>query len=283
MLRPTWHTPENFAFIRDNFAARKPDSWIADQIGITKGQCISWRRANVGTRLQQTISRGAPRNTSPTRPSITDIHAGDAPDWKSQDGHDLFQKAWDANVPGREIEEYFNVNTESVRHRRIKMKLAPRGNRPIGYSGTNGWATPEGDADFIRAWQGKEHAIDIMARYGVGATALKTRRLMLGLADRNGSEVQRRSHKAAKAPVAKPEPLLRAYRDFVISAPNTRGTRDVSGRGGSVFNFRTFTRAASGTVSHEAGRCRWPLTCAEPTAGTFCAEHAGLLRARRAA
>jgi hypothetical protein len=277
MLRPAWHTPENFAFIRDNFAARKPDSWIAAQIGITKGQCISWRRANVGTRLEQPVSRGAPRNTSLTRPSITDIHAGDAPDWKSQDGHDLFQKAWDADVPGREIEEYFNVNAESVRHRRIKLNLTPRGNRPVGYSGINGWATPQGDADFIRAWQGKEHAIDIMARYGIGATALKTRRLMLGLADRNGSEVQRRSHKAAKAPVAKPEPSP-------APAHATRGTRDVSGRGGSVFNFRTFTRAASGiVVSHEAGRCRWPLTCAEPTAGTFCAEHAGLLRARRAA
>jgi hypothetical protein len=204
---------------------------------------------------------------------MTDIHTGDAPEWQSQEGHDLFQKAWEADVPTREIGEYFHVNPEPVRHRRIKMKLAPRGYRPVGYSGTNGWATPQGDADFIRAWQGKEHAIDIMARYGVGATAFKTRRLMLGLADRNGSEVQRRSH----TPVAKPEPSP-------APAHATRGTRDVSGRGGSVFNFRTFTRAASGiVVSHEDGRCRWPLTCGEPTAGTFCTEHAGLLRARRAA
>ena len=276
MLRPAWHTPENFAFIRANFAARKPDSWIADQIGITKGQCICWRRANVGTRLEQTVSRGAPRNTSPERPSIRDIHAGDAPEWQSQEGHDLFQKAWDAGVPAREIEEYFNVNTESVRHRRIKLNLTPRGNRPVGYSGINGWATPEGDAEFIRAWEGKEHAVDIMARFGVGATAFKTRRLMLGLVDRTGAEVQRRSHKAAKVFVVKPEPSI-------APAHATRGTRDVSGRGGSVFYLRTFTPAASGTVSHEAGRCRWPLACREPTAGTFCAGHAGLLRARRAA
>lgn len=275
-MRGDWHTPERLAFIKKHFEERKPDSWIAGELGITKGQCLSWRRANVGTRAGQVSNRGAPRNTSPERPSIADIHAGDTPEWQSQEGHDLFQKAWNAGVPSREIEEYFNVNAEPIRHRRIKMNLMPRGNRPVGYSGINGWATPEGDAEFIRAWQGKEHAVDIMARYGVGATAFKTRRLMLGLADRNGSEVQRRSHKAAEAPAVKPEPSI---------APDhaTRGTRDVSGRGGSVFRFRTFSPAAPGTVAYEAGRCRWPLSCGEPTAGTFCTEHARLLRARRAA
>jgi hypothetical protein len=30
-------------------------------------------------------------------------------------------------------------------------------------------------------------------------------------------------------------------------------------------------------IRHEAGRCRWPLSCGEPSTGAFCVEHRGLI------
>lgn len=52
----------------------------------------------------------------------------------------------------------------------------------------------------------------------------------------------------------------------------------------SVFHFRGTAALVEGVPpSHSLGRCRWPLTCSEPTARVWCAEHAGLLNGKRAA
>lgn len=116
----------------------------------------------------------------------------------------------------------------------------------------------------------KCHVETIARRWGVCSTTIWRQRRRLGL------------------PIADPGPRLPAAvscaaRKHTPSEQQTRGTKDQSGRGGSVFWFRTYAPAVGGDVLvRTPGMCSWPLHCETPSAERYCAEHTGLLKRRAA-
>ena len=158
---------------------RKPDSWIADQIGITKGQCICWRRAKCRNsdcvNKRSVEAHHATHRQSVRRSGIST--RGTRPSGNRRKVMTSFKKACRTLV----FLPVKSRNTSTLQHGVSPApthKAEPHASREpsgSGYSGINGWATPEGDAEFIPA-RGKEkehHAVDIMARFGVGATRVQ--------------------------------------------------------------------------------------------------------------
>src|SRR5580765_2970084 len=109
-----WHTPERLAFIKKHFEERKPDSWIADQLGISKGSVISWRRKNVGLRVDNKHPGGHPS-------LMASITTAPAPAWRSPEADRIFREAWIAGVIIRDIMDFFSINTDQSDDRRVKL------------------------------------------------------------------------------------------------------------------------------------------------------------------
>lgn len=267
-MSAAWHSPKAFAFIREQFKGGRSDSWIAGQLGISKGSVVSWRRANVGVRLGKKSTTAPPRTIGP---AMSEVYSGPVPDWKSAECDALIKRARDAGVTNGAIEAFFGVGRERLRAKIVKLDLPTR--RPtLNAEGINGWGTSDGDAELRRRRGGSEHADTLAAWFGVSQRTFRMRCKALDLPRRTGNEVKRRS----KARVEAPGPssiLLPPKPDHT-----TRGTRDAGGRGGSVFQFRTFTRAAP-VAPAKRGGCQWPLTCDAPADGKWCAEHSRILRA----
>lgn len=160
------------------------------------------------------------------------------------------------------------------------------------------WESPQANALFTRDWLRGCAIKDLCARWSVSEDALRAQRKKLELHPRQGEFVpytprdqsNRPSRAKAVEPKASkpaPEPKNSVAPEPKTPAPprqNLRLLSSVSGRGTSAFTYRGL-----GTVEHlpeptprAAGCCSWPLSCAEPATGRWCAEHAGLLRRRAA-
>lgn len=274
-----WQTPEALVFIRENFSAGRTDKWIADQLGVTKGMVVSKRTRLMGQRTGCAERVETAHRSMQPRPKMSEFHQGAAPKWRSPEGDAVFKAAWDGNVRNADIEEFFNVDRNTLRVHRISLKFTPRG-EALKQICVNGWKTPEGDAEFTRQWMAHVHADLIQAHFAISNTALKTRRAFLDLPLRTGAEVARRPNKTrecveARMPGRPPKPIGAPKIKAVESKPTMASGRHASSIGTRYLGILDHLPAPPVRAK---GACCWPLVCDEPSVGRWCVGHSGLLK-----
>lgn len=266
-------------FIRENFSAGRTDKWIADQLGVTKGMVVSKRTRLMGQRTGCAERVETAHRSMQPRPKMSEFHQGAAPKWRSPEGDAVFKAAWDGNVRNADIEEFFNVDRNTLRVHRISLKFTPRG-EALKQICVNGWKTPEGDAEFTRQWMAHVHADLIQAHFAISNTALKTRRAFLDLPLRTGAEVARRPNKTrecveARMPGRPPKPIGAPKIKAVESKPTMASGRHASSIGTRYLGILDHLPAPPVRAK---GACCWPLVCDEPSVGRWCVGHSGLLK-----